>query len=532
MMKRLLAWSVPFALVALAASCSDDEKPSNGVPDPGAGAGGAASAGKAGSGGSAGKTGGASGSASVGVGGEAGAEAVPEGGAAGEAGAGGAAPVVPFDGTCATLPGKVLYLESGDTQENLLKNLGRHLRDTADITLAFNLTGSCTLTSDMYTNTKVVKSGVLKYIPSTAEDPAWTTAMPEPTCTTGADGVTLDFAISALFVDSCGLGDTPAGLAQVQGPIQAYTFIVPSASEQTAIWAEEAYYAFGFGAANPLAPSYNPWNNEQFLFIRPTTKSTLVATAKNINVPPNKWKGVQEPASSDVIAAVKGSAQPKATIGILGAEVYDSNRNNGIQTLAFQAFKQSAAFYPDSVASAFDKQNVRDGHYTLWSPTVYIAPVNSANVIANPVTKYVVDLVLGDPAAIPPGGGSTFDSLADVVKVGLIPDCAMQVSRTTDGGDLTPFTPDESCTCYYLSKVPGATGVPAGCTACTTKAQCGAGSCNHGFCEPDALTSAGAGVSGCFAGTPSTHEQLINACTTAQAVIKPVTVPSPTLALP
>ncbi len=527
-MKRLLAWSVPFALVALAASCSDDDQPSNGVPNPEAGAGGTAGAGKAGGGGSAGKAGGSSGSpSSAGVSGEGGAEAMPEpeGGAAGEAGAGGAAANVPFDGTCATLPGTVVYLESGDTQENLLKNLGRHLRDTANITLAFNLTGSCTLTDDMYKNAKVVPHGMLKYIPSSAEDSGWTPAMPELNCTTPDEGVSLDLAISALFVDSCGLGDTPAGLAQIQGPIQAYTFIVPTASDQTAIWAEEAYYAFGFGAGNPLAPTYNPWNKEPFLFIRPTTKSTLVATARNIAVPPNKWKGVQEAASTDVVTAVSNSADPEATLGILGAEVYDSNRNKNIRTLAFQAFKQKAAFYPDSVASAFDKQNVRDGHYTLWSPTVYIAPVNSANVITKPAVKYLVDLVLGDPAATPPKGGSTFDSLADVVKVGLIPDCAMQVSRTTDGGDLTPFTPDESCTCYYLSKVPGAIGTPAGCTACTSNAQCGAGSCKHGFCEPGTVQSPGASFSGCFAGTPSNHEQLINACTTAQAVIKPVTLP-------
>ena len=37
-MKRLLAWSVPVALVALAVSCSDDDSvPSNGVPSPEAG---------------------------------------------------------------------------------------------------------------------------------------------------------------------------------------------------------------------------------------------------------------------------------------------------------------------------------------------------------------------------------------------------------------------------------------------------------------------------------------------------------------
>ena len=72
------------------------------------------------------------------------------------AGEAGAPSVVPFDGSCATLPGTVVYIESGDTQENLLKNLGRKLRDTANITLAFNLTGSCALTNDIYAGARVV----------------------------------------------------------------------------------------------------------------------------------------------------------------------------------------------------------------------------------------------------------------------------------------------------------------------------------------------------------------------------------------
>ncbi len=336
-------------------------------------------------------------------------------------------------GTCGKLPGKVVYIESGDTQENLLKNVGRHLRDHDDVTIAFNLTGSCTLTNDIYTNANIVPNGTLKYIPSTAEDPSWTPSDPELTCTTGSAGVAIDVAISALFVDSCGLGPTPSGLALIQGPIQAYTFIVPTASDQNAIWAEEAYYAFGFGNANPLAPTYDPWNNESFLFIRPSTKSTLVATAKNIDVPPNKWKGVPEAASTDVVNAVTNSTSPEATIGILGAEVYDANRGKGIKTLAFKAFNQNTAYYPDSSSSTFDKQNLRDGHYTLWSPTVYITKVDGSNTPTNPEVATLMDAVLGKAAA--GDGGVGFDGLADVVKVGLIPQCAMQVTRTTDGGD-------------------------------------------------------------------------------------------------
>ncbi len=532
-MKRLLVLFTPLAFALLSASCSDsDTTTSNGVPSPEAGAVGADFGGGSGSSGSSGKPGGRAGaSGKPGAGG--GSAAADSAGAAGvnetddQAGAAGAPVTLPVDtGTCGKLPGTVLYIESGDTQENLLKNIGRHLRDTANITLAFFLTGSCTLTGDMYAGANVLKSGTLKYIPSTVEDPNWTPAMIEPTCTTGPGGVSLDLAISALFVDSCGLGATPASLGLIQGPIQAYTFIVPKASDQTAIWAEEAYYAFGFGAQNPLAPAYNPWNNETFMFIRPSTKSTLVATAKNINVPPNKWKGVQEAASGDVVTAVSTSTQPKATIGILGAEVYDSNRSKGIQTLAFQAFDQKTAYYPDSTSGAFDKQNVRDGHYTLWSPTVYIAPVDSSNKPRNSAVKYLVDLVVGGaPPAVPPVGAEAFDALSDVIKVGLIPECAMKVSRAADGGPLSAFSPADPCTCYYLSKTPLATGVPAGCAACTSNAGCAGGTCSHGFCEPDAVSTAGASP-GCFSGPPTTNAEIINACTNAQHVTKAVALPN------
>jgi hypothetical protein len=439
---------------------------------------------------------------------------------------------VPPTGPCSALPGTVVYVESGDTQENLLKNLGRQLRDAANITLAFNLTGSCTLTNDIYTGAKMVPNGTLKYVPSTAESPSWTPSQAEATCTTDAAGAPIDVAISALFVESCGLGGPPSGsgLALIQGPIQAYTFVVPTASSQTAIWAEEAYYAFGFGNGNPLAPP-DPWNNENFMFIRPATKSTLVATAKNIDVPPNKWKGVPENASTDVVNAVTNSTLPQATIGILGAEVYDASRGKGIKTLAFQAFGQQGAYYPDSTSTAFDKQNLRDGHYTLWSPTVYITKVDpdAGSRPTNPAVAYLTDLVLGNATAAP-DGGAAIDGLADVVKVGLIPQCAMHVTRSTDGGDLSPFTPAAPCSCYYASKVPGATGTPAGCAACAQSADCAdaGGACTHGFCEPDHLATSPVPVDAgaCFSGTPTTESQIVNACTGAHAIAKTVVLPA------
>ncbi len=387
---------------------------------------------------------------------------------------------------CSALPGTVVYIESGDTQENLLKVLARQLRDTANITLAFQLTGSCSITSDFYTGTPIQGGTLLDYVPSTAEDASWDPTQVEESCTVDQAGVMAQVGIAALFVDTCGLGDPPAGsnLKLVNGPIQAYTFVVPTASSQQAIWAEEAYYAFGFGDQNKLLP----WNDQELMYIRPPSKSTLVATAANIQVPPNRFLGVPEAASEDVAAAVSSSPNPDPTIGLLGAEVYDADRNAGLKTLAYRAYGQNHAYYPDTTATAFDKQNVRDGHYTLWSPTVYITPVDGSGAVVNPAVAYLEDLVLGAPVTSALDGGTPIDGLGDVVGVGLIPDCAMHVTRTADGGPLSLYTPAATCDCFFASKVPGAVSgaTPTGCTACTTDTGCtasGGGTCQHGFCE-------------------------------------------------
>ena len=110
------------------------------MPGPEAGAAGAEVAPSGGSGGKVDGNGGAAGKTNPSGGGpvtgdSAGAAGTTnEGGAAGELGEAGAAgvPVVPVPvdmGTCGKLAGNVIYVESGDTQENLLKGIGRHLRD-------------------------------------------------------------------------------------------------------------------------------------------------------------------------------------------------------------------------------------------------------------------------------------------------------------------------------------------------------------------------------------------------------------------
>jgi hypothetical protein len=251
-----------------------------------------------------------------------------------------------------------------------------------------------------------------------------------------------------------------------QGPVQAYVLAVPRASSQTAITFEEAYFVFGFG----MAGMASPWTDETQLFIRTTTKSTLLAWAANISVPADKWKGVRRDGSPMVVADLESSPSPEKAIGVLGAEVYDGKRST-LKALAFQARGQRGAYWPDSTPTSFDKKNVRDGHYTVWSPTIWM-DTEAGGAPVNADARYVVELIAGRSVTPAP----SFDMIEVIAAVGLTPDCAMEVTRSFEGGLLSKYAPPESCICKYESLVDRSS-----CATCTTT--CATGVCRNGFCE-------------------------------------------------
>jgi hypothetical protein len=369
---------------------------------------------------------------------------------------------------CGSLPNP-LYLQIGDTQENLIKSLGQKLRNstTYPMTLVYVTSGSCTNVDAIVHGTKITTN--MLYVPSTAENGTWTSTMASLPCGADPNGVVPDVANSNVFIDPCPTHDLGANLVEFFGAIQPYVFVVPSMSSQQAITAEEAYFVFGF----PNGGGVVPWIDDMFKFIRPTDKSTLISLAANINVPVSKWKGVPKDKSTQVLMAVSMSQEVEKTIGILGAEVYDANRNK-LKSLAFRAYNQKYAYYPDSTASASDKKNTRDGHYTAWSPTVYIT--GGSNMTASSTrAQYLIDLIQGKQR------DTSFDPLKIIIGKGLVPTCAMKVERTREGGDLAPYAPAEPCGCFYESIVNKAPS--PGCTACTDDSMCGTGKCRHTFCE-------------------------------------------------
>ncbi len=364
-----------------------------------------------------------------------------------------------------------VIIENGDTQEPLLKAAGQQLASSANpIRVLYLNKSTCLLAADLYNGASIPDTTPVSYIPTTAEDPTWNPTKPSPTCTLEAGGAPIDLGIGATYLTSCKtLPAKPATIDVRNGHVQAYGFVVPTASSQHAITAEEGYFAFGFPQGNGQA---DPWTNQALRFIRGATASTALTCAANIGLDPAKLQGtlLNPDRSAPLRNAVATAATPENAIGLLGVDVYDQSRPV-VRMLAFRAFHQLYAYYPDSTDITFDKQNVRDGHYVPWSPTQYIVPQS-----ASADTKRLVDLLFG----------ARFDAdvnaFADVARYGQVPMCAMKVNRQFDGGELSLYDDPEPCDCFFESYFPGHGDA---CTKCTDDTQCTGTNkkCRRGFCE-------------------------------------------------
>jgi hypothetical protein len=402
---------------------------------------------------------------------------------------------------CASLVNP-LYIMSGDTQVPVLKTLGKALRQGPNpVTLVWYATGSCTIIDALYNSTPLKQ--VPSYIP---DDPAWDPSTGTvPSCALESAGHSIDIGIPIVFPEACAPSTAPpADLVAFKGPVQSMIFVVPHSASPEAISSAQAKLVFGQGAAGNVAP----WIDPAFYFIRPSTKGTQVSLGALIGLPAAQWLGQQINLSPDVATKVATSTSPEKTIGILGSEILDSGSNrSNLKALAFQTTGQTNGFLPDSTTTAFDKRSVREGHYAAWAHVFYLTKVASSvdGGTAQPVNanaKLLIDILTDAPN---PGIPSGLDPVALVANKGLVPLCAMTVTRSTEGGNLSTFAPPDPCGCYYESQVGTA---PASCTACSTTTPCAEGTCRHGFCEAD---NGRTSLSDCSAlPTGATHAQIIN----------------------
>lgn len=369
------------------------------------------------------------------------------------------------------LPNPV-FLSFGETQIPLIRELGKLLRQSENITLIWRAAGSCPNLQSLYENQPMTTN--LSYIPA-----GYDGVSAPPVCSPGA-GIVPDIADSIVFINACPLVKPP-DVGDFAAAVQPVAFVAPIASSQRAITAEEAYFVYGFGAT---AGMVTPWVDPLHTYTLAATKGTTLNLATMIGVPAAKFRGTcgtSNPtgpcATLDLLATNVGSStNPDATIGILGAGTYEEFRST-IRPLAFRAFKQYRAYYPNSTLTSLDKKPTRYGQYNPWSYTRWLARIDAQGQVINPLARRVINLIVGENVTPAPA----FNPLDLQINAHFVPVCAMHVKRTSEGGDMSAFEHPEPCDCYFDSK----TGTPgASCSVCTNDSTCGTGKCRHGFCEP------------------------------------------------
>jgi hypothetical protein len=310
-------------------------------------------------------------------------------------------------------------------------------------------------------------------------------------CDLPEGGVPADIGVSDVFPKTCP-GFEHASLSAVRvldarGPIQAMTFAVPANSRFNEISAQAAYFVFGFGAEGGVLDEDGKtpiWNDERYIFQRGGGSGTQALMGAAIGVPAERFRGAvhrsTDELATDLVLAGGMPTSADAAIGILAADYIDSGHLRAqIRPLAFQDAQQACAVYPDSSATARDKQNVRDGHYPLWGPLHFLYRVGDAESSDSASRQQVTDLVAYLTGTEPlPSGVSLMDVYA---QSGLVPDCAMRVMRTQDGGNVVPYRPDSPCSCLFELKATGSTR----CKPCETRRDCDSDqTCSLGYCEP------------------------------------------------
>jgi ABC-type phosphate transport system substrate-binding protein len=361
-----------------------------------------------------------------------------------------------------------LFLAGSTALEPLYKAIGKSLATDPDpqkqLTLAYLSNGSCAGISALSTN----QTAAFSFIDDTYDG---TTV---PTCINDiAGGIPLDVALSDVAYETCTSAPAPASLGDYLGPAASMLFVTPKASSQTAISAEEAYYLLGFGQFGDV----QPWNRESLVCVRSSTSGTQRLIAANIAVPSTRWLGKTNSGSADVVTCLNTAQtqDPERTLGILGTEVFATGTiRQTYKALAFRGFGQARAYLPDSSATTQDKRNLRDGRYLLFGQ-VHMITASSQGVPTSARARQFIDLVTGKTSS-----SAILTSLIRNAK--LVPSCAMHVTRTGDGGQLSLSPSPTPCDCFFELTATGT--APASCQKCTADTECASKHCRNSFCEP------------------------------------------------
>jgi hypothetical protein len=379
---------------------------------------------------------------------------------------------------CSTLPNPI-YGDGGTAAQPYIGKLATELAKlSTPVTVLFKGTGGCTGIYGMLTPTSL--TGTFSY---------WDTTGARKSCTQTTPVLQQwgnQVNSHHLCVDA---PDTlPSTIGDFNGPVTPVNFVTALQSKEVSISAEAAYYVFGFGGQSTTA-AYNiaPWTNPTYIVRRDQNSAVGLYAGLAIGVGPNSQKGTLATSNNDTLAKVfaAGTAGvPDAGLGYVSSDVADGARTAStsvttpVKTLAYQHKGQICGYLPDATSTSFDKKNVRDGHYWIWGPQHFFAPVDATGQVTDPNVAKLIGLNAGT-FTIP-----NVDAQKLAVQTSNIPQCAMQVWRDGDLGELYSYAPPAPCTCFFEANVSGGS---TSCKSCANDGDCAsvsaASKCRKSYCE-------------------------------------------------
>jgi hypothetical protein len=348
--------------------------------------------------------------------------------------------------------------------QNIASELGI-LASTVPITIVYMSAHSCDGAKSIIVNESAAQAGV-------TTGNYWDVSGTMYTCALDDTTQYADIGMSNAFPEEClTLPQGASGVGDFLGAVTPGVVVVPAASSQTSISAEALYYTVGLGAG-----AVAPRTSQNYVFVSTGSGGVQLDFGLAIGVPATQWLGAHVSTSAQNLADLTTSPQPEMTMGTMSTDEAESGTTSTtVKELAYQDFGQDCAYFPNATATSQDKINVRDGLYPVWGFTHMMTKVNAQGVPLNSVAASVIGYFTGN---LPTPTGNF---LKYIVNSHLVPTCAMKVTRSSEMGMLTPYTPSPGCGCYFDSIATGSTS----CTACSSPSDCPASAphCNLGFCE-------------------------------------------------
>ena len=382
---------------------------------------------------------------------------------------------------CDMTSGQVLFIAGPDSMINVLRNVAAELW-AEDIHIFYKGYPSCLGIDNLVNNEPTLpdpaeigtpEGHLASYWPGDP-DVEMLCDLPYDMADPAEPEILPDIVLSDVFATTC--ADYPNGLGTVQdfqGPVLGFGFIVHPDSPAVSISAEAAYLVYGFGGESNLVA---PWTDPATILHRDPNSGAENVFAKTIALDVTKFAGTSLNSTGTLVnqVAMATGADIETTLGGANVGIIDARRDE-IRALAYQHYDQTCGYFPDSSADAFDKQNIRDGHYPLWGVIHIYTRVDEDGLPVNPGANRFINLTLGTAEL------EGLDPIALEATSNLIPQCAMTVLRGEDGGPLSSFLPPKPCGCYFESLTGG-----TDCQACTSSGECPEEqpACNYGYCEP------------------------------------------------